>query len=46
MLGAGVREEAERLGLPVIEVDGTESETAVAERVESHFRPFLPEWLY
>ena len=46
ILALNVVEEANRLALPVIHVDGTESESVVAERVEKQFRPFLPAWLY
>ena len=46
ILAREVVADARRLGLNVIEVDGSEDETAVAARVEQQFRPFLPAWLY
>lgn len=33
---------ARRLGIPVIEVDGTRDADAIAEIVADHFRPYLP----
>ena len=46
LLAADVVVRANALGLPLLEVDGTEDEMAIAERVEKQFRPFLPTWLY
>ena len=46
LLADDVVARATALGLPVLEVDGTEDAPAVAERVERQFRPFLPTWLY
>jgi len=46
LLSDDVVARASALGLPVLEVDGTEDAPAVAERVERQFRPFLPTWLY
>src|SRR5580765_1503362 len=46
ILAADVVEQATRLGLPVIHVDGSEHEGQVATRVETQFRPHLPTWLY
>jgi hypothetical protein len=45
LLADDVVASAAALGLPVLEVDGTENELAVAARVEKQF-PFLPTWLY
>lgn len=46
LLAADVVARATALALPVLEVNGTENEIAVAGRVEEQFRPFLPTWLY
>ena len=46
LLAADVVAHATDLGLPLLEVDGTEDPTAIAGRVEEQFRPFLPTWLY
>jgi hypothetical protein len=46
LLADDVVARAGALGLPVLEVDGTQTELAVAGGVEKQFRPFLPTWLY
>jgi hypothetical protein len=46
ILASEVVEDAHRLGLHVIEVDGSEDESAIATRLESQFGPLLPTWLY
>jgi hypothetical protein len=46
ILGERVVADAERLGLPVIAVDGSEGPDVIASRVEEQFRPLLPTWLY
>jgi hypothetical protein len=46
LLARDVVESANRLGLRVIMVDGTQSVEQLATSVEEHFRPHLPSWLY
>ena len=46
IIAADLVEQATRLGLPVIVVDGSENAGQVAARVEAQFRPYLPTWLY
>jgi hypothetical protein len=46
LLADDVVARADALGLPVLEVDGTENALTVSGRVEKQFRPFLPIWLY
>jgi hypothetical protein len=46
ILGERVVADAERLGLPVIAVDGSEGPDVIASRVEEQFGPLLPTWLY
>jgi hypothetical protein len=46
ILASQVMESAIGLGLSVIEVDGTQDEAHVTQRVEQQFRPFLPPWIY
>ncbi|HZS24909.1 MAG TPA: hypothetical protein VFA30_07965 [Gaiellaceae bacterium] len=46
LLADDVRAQAAMAGLPIIDVDGSETHVEVAARVERQFRPFLPTWLY
>jgi hypothetical protein len=46
LLAQDVEEQAERLGLRVVRVDGSASEDQMVSWVEEHFRPYLPAWLY
>jgi hypothetical protein len=46
LLAADVVARAKALGLPLLEVDGSENAVAITGRVEKQFRPFLPTWLY
>ncbi len=43
LLAADVVGSARRLGVPVIEVDGSQDADAVADVVASHFRAYLPQ---
>lgn len=46
LLAVDVVARANALGLPTLEIDGTENPLSISERVEKQFRPFLPSWLY
>lgn len=46
VLADDVAERAVALNLPLIVVDGSENEAAIAARVAKQFRPYLPNWLY
>jgi hypothetical protein len=46
MLADDVVEQAEKLGLRVVHVDGSRSENQMVALVEEHFKPFLPAWIY
>jgi hypothetical protein len=46
LLAADVVARATVLGLPLLEMDGSENAVEIAGRVEKQFRPFLPTWLY
>jgi hypothetical protein len=42
LIAADACRQARRLGIPVIEVDGTRPAEAIADEVADHFAPFLP----
>jgi hypothetical protein len=46
ILSQDVIDSAHRLGLNVIEVDGSRPPADIAAGIEQQFRPFLPRWLY
>ncbi|MGH2587534.1 MAG: hypothetical protein ACRDJE_21665 [Dehalococcoidia bacterium] len=46
LLAQDVVDSAERLGLRVIMVDGSQGVAGLVELVEAQFRPYLPRWLY
>jgi hypothetical protein len=46
LLAQDVVDSANRLGLRVIMVDGSQGVEGLADVVEAQFRPYLPRWLY
>lgn len=46
LLAEDVVEQADKLGLRVVHVDGTRDENQMVALVEEHFKPFLPAWVY